>query len=381
MINIPYSKEELHSLLDYIFKLLYSSKYKELNNSNHIEQYQMDQRFEHVYKRLEKLPETITLSNENLFPSNIKISWKRFNASFNGTITESIKENYGILIKKTASFLKYIESLPTSKNEKRSSFNARSIDVSEEKEKQLRLKKQYDKLKELIDSKRDTTYSDPQSVESLQKQLNTIAQKMKEIGEKVESVDADRTAETNWGDRIKQAFNDLGVYIQPIEKEKKKVTAEYWIFLVTTWILIVLFCHLYYLFIKEVQEGEIVLCSWLNYLPYGMLLPVYSLLIWLCVYQKNRAHKISIELTTRLFNIQYLEGLLKLTNTLSANPNEAIMKIDHAVDSMLRSYLKQADHNQLLEAELSRIETKELESSPYWKLLQEIKELIKTIKQ
>lgn len=381
MINIPYSKEELHSLLDYIFKLLYSSKYKELNNSNHIEQYQMDQRFEHVYKRLEKLPETITLSNENLFPSNIKISWKRFNASFNGTITESIKENYGILIKKTASFLKYIESLPTSKNEKRSSFNARSIDVNEEKEKQLQLKRQYDKLKELIDSEQDTIDSNPQAVESLQEQLKAKAQEVKEVREKVESANADRTAETNWADRIEQAFNDLGVYTQPIEKEKGKVTAEYWGFLIATWILVVSFCISYHWFITEVQEYKIILCSWLDYLPYGMLLPVYSLLIWLCVYQKNRAHKISIELTTHLFNIHYLEGLLKLTNTLSANPNEAINKIDHAVDSMLQSYLKQADHNQLSEAELSQIETKELESSPYWKLLQEIKELIKTIKQ
>lgn len=152
-------------------------------------------------------------------------------------------------------------------------------------------------------------------------------------------------------------------------------------FFVTTWILVISFCLFYYLFIKDVRDYDIILCTWLDYLPYGMMLPLYGLLIWLCVYLKNRAHKISIELTTRLFNIQYLEGLLKLTNTLSATPNEAIIKIDHAVDSMLQSYLKQADHNQLSEVELSRIETKELESSPYWKPLQEIKELIKTIKQ
>ena len=67
--------------------------------------------------------------------------------------------------------------------------------------------------------------------------------------------------------------------------------------------------------------------------------------------------------------------------TLSANPDEAIGKIDHAVDSMLRSYLKQVDRNQLSETELSRMEAKEMESNPYWKLLQEIKELIKTIRQ
>ena len=39
------------------------------------------------------------------------------------------------------------------------------------------------------------------------------------------------------------------------------------------------------------------------------------------------------------------------------------------------------DRNQLSETELSRMEAKEMESNPYWKLLQEIKELIKTIRQ
>ena len=373
------SKEKLYSLLNYISNLLHSSKYQELNDSNRFAHDQLKKRFESVYKRWENLPDKITLSNENPLPNAIKKDWELFDSSFDGTITESIKKSYGTLIKKTASFLKDIESILT--NYQYSSFNARSIDLEEEKKKQIQLKKQYDKLKELLENEQNANESNKEIIKALQKELNTIVQEMKEGREKIESVDADRKAETNWAERIENAFNDLREYTRPIEKEKGKATIEYWVFLATTWILVTLFCLLYYLFIKGVQEYDIILCTWLDYLPYGMMLPLYGLLIWLCVYLKNRAHKISIELTTRLFNIQYLEGLLKSTNTLSANPNEAIIKIDHAVDSMLRSYLKQADHNQLSEVELSQIETKESESSPYWKLLQEIKELIKTIKQ
>lgn len=374
------NKEELYSLLNYITKLLSSSKYKELNDSNRIGHYQMEKRFKRAYKRLENLPEKITLSNGNLLPNDIKRDWIRFDNLFDGVITETVKRDYGALIKKTASFLKYIESLPANKIYQHPLFNARSIDLEEVKEKEKQLKKQYDKIKELLDNEKSTNGSDTQNFNVLLKKLNSVVQEMKEVRDKVESVDADRKAETNWADRIKQAFNDLSVYTQPIEKEKGKVTAEYWVLFTITWVLVFSFCLFYYLFIKGVQEYDIILCTWLDYLPYGMMLPLYGLLIWLCVYQKNRAHKISIELTTYLFNIQYLEGLLKLTNTLSATPNEAIIKIDHAVDSMLQSYLKQADYNQLSEVKLSQIETKELESSPYWKLLQEIKELIKTIK-
>ena len=376
-----YSKEKLYSLLNYIFNLLHSSKYQELNDSNRIKHQLLERRFESVYKRWGNLPDKITLSDENLLPNDIKKDWEQFDNSFDGKITETIKKSYGTLIKKTASFLKYIESIPTNDKGQYSLFNARSIDLEEEKEKQIQLKRQYDKIKELLDNEQNANESNQEIIKALQKKLNTVVQEMKEVREKVESADADRKAETNWAERIENAFNDLREYTRPIEKEKKKATIEYWVFLATTWILVVLFCLFYYMFIKDVQEYDIILCTWLDYLPYGMMLPLYGLLIWLCVYLKNRAHKISIELTTRLFNIQYLEGLLKSTNTLSATPNEAIIKIDHAVDSMLRSYLKQASHNQLSEIELSQIEAKELESTPYWKLFQEIKELIKTIKQ
>ena len=376
-----FNKKQLYSLLSFISDLLDSPKYEALNNSNHVDRYKMSNRFDCAYKRLEKLPEDIILSNEKLQPIRIRKSWASFDASFDGTITEDVKKRYGILIKSTASFLKYLESLPELPNDARPSFNARSINVKEEQEKQIQLKKLYDRLKDFIENEQKAANPDKEKIEALQKQLEDLTHEMKDVHEKVESVDADRKAEENWAKRIEDAFKKLSAYTQPIEEEKTKATAEYWLFLITTWALVFSSGIIYYFFIKGIREYAIVLCSWLDYLPYAMMLPLYGLLIWLCVYQKNRAHKIAIELTTRLFNIHYLEGLLKLTNTLSPNPNEAIGKIEHAVDSMLHSYLKQIDRNHLSENELSRIETQELEGSPYWKLLQEIKELIKTIKQ
>ena len=370
------SKEQLYALLDYISDLLYSPKYAELNRSNHVDLDKMAGRFGYARNRLDKLPETITLQNEDYLPADINKAWKRFNAAFDGTVTEPFKKSYGVLIKKTSSFLEYLKSFPAEQT-----YNARSISVEDERKKQARLKKQYDMLRESIVRERNTGNPDAGEMEALRKQLDAVAGEMKKVQDKVESAEADRKTEARWADRIELAFKDLGNYTRSIEDEKDKATAEYWSFLIITWILAALFCRFYYLFIKGVQSHDILLNTWLDYLPYGMMIPLYGLLIWLCVYQKNRAHKISIELTTRLFNIHYLEGLLKLTNTLSANPDEAIGKIDHAVDSMLRSYLKQVDRNQLTETELSRMEAKEMEGSPLWKLLQEIKELIKTIRQ
>ena len=375
------NKEQLYALLSYISDLLYSPKYAELNRYNRVDLEKMAGRFDYARNRLNKLPEDIILENKDYLPADIKKAWERFDTAFDGMITERLKKSYEMLVKKTSSFLEYLKSLPREQNSRRTAYNARSISVEDEKEKQNRSKEQRAKIKILLENLQNSSTPDKERVQRLEEQLRAVDQEIKESQEKVESVDIALKTEKQWSIRIKQAFKALGNYTRSIEDEKDKATVEYWSFLIITWILAALFCRLYYLFIKGVQAHDIFLNTWLDYLPYGMMIPLYGLLIWLCVYQKNRAHKISIELTTRLFNIHYLEGLLKLTNALSASPDEAIGKIDRAVDSMLQSYLKQVDRNHLSETELSRMEVKEMEGSPYWKLLQEIKELIKTIRQ
>ena len=132
------SKEKLYSLLNYIFNLLHSSKYQELNDSNRTKHQLLERRFESVYKRWGNLPDKITLSDENLLPNDIKKDWEQFDNSFDGTITESVKMSYDALIKKTASFLKYIESFLA--NNPYSSFNIRSIDLEEKKKKQTKFR-------------------------------------------------------------------------------------------------------------------------------------------------------------------------------------------------------------------------------------------------
>ena len=362
--------------MGYISDLLYSPKYAELNRSNRVDLDKMAGRFGYARNRLDKSPGDITLENEDYLPADINKLWKRFDAAFNGTVTEQVKKSYGNLIKKTSSFLEYLKRLPAEQT-----YNARSISVEDEKKKQARSKEQRAKIKILLENLQNSSTPDKERVQRLEEQLRAVDQGIKESQEKVESVDVALKTEKQWSLRIEQAFKDLGNYTRSIEDEKDKATAEYWLFLIATLILIALFANLYCHFIAGIQHHTIILREWIDYFPYGMMAPLFALLIWLCVYQKNRAHKISIELTTRLFNIHYLEGLLKLTNALSANPDEAIGKIDHAVDSMLRSYLKQVDRNHLSETELSRLEVKEMEGSPYWKLLQEIKELIKIIRQ
>ena len=72
---------------------------------------------------------------------------------------------------------------------------------------------------------------------------------------------------------------------------------------------------------------------------------------------------------------------MKMTNSLSITPEEAVRKIDHATSILMNNYLSQVKENNFTENDVSKLEISELKSNPYWKFLQELKSLIKLIKQ
>ena len=144
-------------------------------------------------------------------------------------------------------------------------------------------------LRESIARERNAGSPDTRVMDALRKQLDAVAGEMKKVQGKMESAETDQKTEIHWAKRIEQAFNDLGDYTRSIEYEKGKATTEYWLFLGVIWILVALFVWLYCHFIAGIQHHAIILREWIDYFPYGMMAPLFALLIWLCVYQKNRA--------------------------------------------------------------------------------------------
>lgn len=104
-------------------------------------------------------------------------------------------------------------------------------------------------------------------------------------------------------------------------------------------------------------------------------------LLWLLVYLKNRASKISIEMSSQLYDIHYIEGLLKLTNSISRSSNEAMDNIERMANTIVESFIEKLKLRNLEEKELAKMEKQELKDSPYWKFMQELKELLKTVKK
>ena len=123
------------------------------------------------------------------------------------------------------------------------------------------------------------------------------------------------------------------------------------------------------------------LTVWCEYLPYTMSVTITIGLLGLFVYLKNRASKISIEISSRLYDIRYMEGLMKMTNSMSRTGDEASQNIEELIRSMVDSFLNKMSDKSFKEKDLSIIEKQELENSPYWKVLCELKDLVNLIKK
>lgn len=142
---------------------------------------------------------------------------------------------------------------------------------------------------------------------------------------------------------------------------------------------IVLFFVFYGCFLVHLKSLKLEV--WHDYLPYTMVVPITIGLLWLFVYLKNRASKLSLELSTKLYDLRYMEGLMKMTNSMSRSSAEAFSSIEGMVQDLVKSFIHKMTDQSFKEKDLSNLEKQELENSPYWKVLEEMKELIKLIRK
>ena len=178
--------------------------------------------------------------------------------------------------------------------------------------------------------------------------------------------------------RIDDAFDFLSKD-NHLESELTKLKWEFYCMLALFAITVIAFFVFYGTFLCNLNNLK--LTGWCEYLPYTMSVPITIGLLWLFVYLKNRASKISIEISSRLYDIRYMEGLMKMTNSMSRTGDEALQNIEELIRSMVDSFLNKMSDKSFKEKDLSIIEKQELENSPYWKVLSELKELVNLIKK
>lgn len=374
------SKKDIISLLDFVLDKVLSNKYSALNIAKPIKGAKLEDIIHETMKELQIQPLEMFFVDDAYDPRSLRRHWDLFDRNFEGNLNDEYKYSYGRLIDEFLSFVDQIKSLCMSQPKQRQS-TTKILDVKDMDEKLLRLSRSRDKVKEEIAYQNLKPQKDDEIIKMLKIQLDKLDAEYLAVLEAKKKLTFDNMAEQNISEKVSKAFDSLKEYTTVIEDERYRAKIEYYIFLGTICILFLVFIVFYGVFVYILNSHKEDFVSWINFMPYTAFVPIVVALIWLSVYLKGRASKISIELSSRLFNIHYLEGLMKMTNSLSITPEEAVRKIDHATSILMNNYLSQVKENNFTENDVSKLEISELKSNPYWKFLQELKSLIKLIKQ
>ena len=322
----------------------------------------------------EKQPQWILIKNRSGF-RQMEMSWGYFADRYTGVQTDSVKAEYKELLDNTnetfASVKKDMDGLS-----KDSPFRTKSTQEEQARlgnlgTRRSEVKREYEKA--LAESPRDE-----EKIQELRRQLEILGITYVETKKTLDDIKTDSVEEELMRKRISDAFESLSKD-NHLEKELTKLCWEYYTMLVLMALAVVLFFGFYGFFLTQLKDLELV--GWCDYMPYTMVVPITIGLLWLFVYLKNRASKISIELSSRLYDIRYLEGLMKMANSMSRTSGEALAKIEELIHSLVDSFLDKLSEKSLKENDLSVLERQELENSPYWKMFCELKELVKIIKK
>lgn len=372
------SKNYILNLLIFIIKCISDERYAAINESCGLSESVLHTRIEKAQKQLKCYGANMIPVDSSNSPFVLMSQWQQFDNDYDGTVTVDIKRKYDGLIKSTINYLDHIMSLsPIANNAQTESV----ITVEEAKLKKRNISNKRNSLLGELEKQKSKVPQDEDAIKYIEEQLEKLNAEYNEISDATEKAESDAVVVDNVSKRISEAFEQLKLHTKDIEEERNHVKREYLITLGCIPVFTACFIGFYIWFLIIYNGNMAKFNSWLAFLPYTIIIPIYVALLWLCVYLKDRASKISIEISTRLFNIHYLEGLMKLTNSLSSNSSEAVKRISTTADALMKSYLSQISKNHLTEAEVSKMESKELESNPYWKYLHEVKDLIKLIKQ
>lgn len=305
----------------------------------------------------------------------IEMIWNDLDRIYTSGDTEEFKKKYKESLERTKDFFTSLSLTPID-NYQTVSFRNKSVE--EEKARLDSLSKKRLEVKQLYEKVLKEVPRNEERIKELKEQLDALGETYVETKKNLDGIKTDSAEEVRMRKRIDDAFDFLSKD-NHLEKELTKLQWEFYSMLGLIVITVFVFVVFYGVFLYNLKTLK--LTVWCEYLPYTMSVPITIGLLWLFVYLKNRASKISIEISSRLYDIRYMEGLMKMTNSMSRTGDEALQNIEELIRSMVDSFLNKMSDKSFKEKDLSIIEKQELENSPYWKVLCELKDLVNLIKK
>ena len=373
--SILISSRSAYNIITRIKSRLNSDILQELNNENKAVVEQINNIIAETKTTLSTIPSQL-VTIESLYSMDIiEMLWTGLNKSYKGEVTEIFKDKYKESLQITKDFFNSFSITPA---ESYQTVSFRNKSTEEEQARLESLSKRRLDVKQLYEKALKEVPINEEKIQKLKEQLEALGETYIETKKNLDDIKTDSAEEVRMRNRIDDAFDFLSKD-NHLEKELAKLQWEFYVMLSLIALTVIIFFIFYGAFLYHLNS--LVLTSWCEYLPYTMSVPIAIGLLWLFVYLKNRASKISIEISSRLYDIRYMEGLMKMTNSMSRTSDEASRNIEELIRSMVDSFLNKMSDKSFKENELSIIEKQELEDSPYWKVLNELKDLVNLIKK
>lgn len=369
------SSKSAYNIITRIKSRLNSDKLQELNNENKAVVEQINKVIAETETTLSTIhPQWVKMEGFDSL-DKIEMLWIELDKSYKGEVTEGFKDKYKESLERTKDFFNSFSITPT---ESQQTVSFRNKSTEDEQARLESLSKRRLEVKQLYEKALNEVPLNEEKIKKLKEQLDTLGETYVETKKNLDGIKTDSAEEVRMRKRIDDAFDFLSKD-NHLEKELAKLQCEFYAMLSLIAITVVVFFIFYGAFLCNLHTLK--LTGWCEYLPYTMSVPITIGLLWLFVYLKNRASKISIEISSRLYDIRYMEGLMKMTNSMSRTGDEASQNIEELIRSMVDSFLNKMSDKSFKEKDLSVIEKQELENSPYWKVLCELKDLVNLIKK
>lgn len=291
----------------------------------------------------------------------LSLRWIDFTNVVANKITDENIKRFKALYSDTRTSLNRIVTIPRNKIIRTRSSNSIIRDLQNLENTRKHIQQQIDVIQRSKEERDDLT----QKLKGLETQM---AKMLKEK----DAVQKEEQIEKNWDNKIQQAFVALKKCTSTIEEEKNIASNEYQriiniIYVLSTLAVIWLISIYKAIFITHIYFG-----GWVNFLPYYLPIPLFLVVFWVLIVQKNRASKLSITLSDELYRIRYMEGILLAINKLSDNSESSIIRINKALDIMVESFLHQVEKTNIDEKGVEAIEKKELNTNKYIQIIDKL---------
>lgn len=216
--------------------------------------------------------------------------------------------------------------------------------ISELQEKESRLKK------ELSESQQTS-----EEIEELKKELEITKDQKEQYETEKEELKRRLDAQDNINKKITKTFDDLKTHISSLEAEKVRLNGMFYVYAVLCVGVLGLLVYFEFNYLSRWKSISTEL-NWIDYLPFYIPVPIVGGLLWVFIYQMNRAQRQLMHVANELYHVDYVEGLLQAINSVSPNVTSASEKISHVLDILIQKHISIPEglFEKSLETEISK---------------------------